>query len=114
MSDTNRVAVITGASPGVGEVIARELVAEGDRVPLLGRRIERIAALADGLGNGTIAIQADVTDRASIVAAAERVQQELGGAEILINNAASFYAGYFEELTPEQMDRQLATSLLGP
>ena len=87
MSDTSRVAVITGASSGIGEAIARVLVAEGYRVALLGRRIERIAALADELGNGTIAIQADVTDRNSIVAAAKRVQQELGGADILINNA---------------------------
>ena len=87
MTNANRVAVITGASSGIGEAIARVLVSEGYRVALLGRRHERIAALADELGSGTIAIQADVTDRDSIVAAAERVQQDLGGADILINKA---------------------------
>ncbi len=67
MTDTNRVAVITGASSGIGEAIARVLVSEGYRVALLARRLERIAAIADELSDGTIAIQADVTDRASIV-----------------------------------------------
>ena len=113
MSDTNRVAVITSASPGVGEVIARELVAEGYWVPLLGRRIERIAALADGLGNGTIAIQADVTDRASIVAAAERVQQELGGADILINNAGVMLTAPFASDKRSEHRQMVETNLLG-
>jgi NADP-dependent 3-hydroxy acid dehydrogenase YdfG len=49
MSNTNRVAVITGASSGIGEALARELVAEGYRVALLGRRMERITAIADEL-----------------------------------------------------------------
>jgi NADP-dependent 3-hydroxy acid dehydrogenase YdfG len=53
----------------------------------MARRGEHIQALAGELGNGAIAIEADVTDRHSIVAAAERVQQELGGADVLVNNA---------------------------
>ena len=84
---TGRVAVITGASSGIGEATARALAADGHRVALLARRADRIDALADELGNGAIAIEADVTDRDSIVAAAERVQQELGGADILVNKA---------------------------
>jgi NADP-dependent 3-hydroxy acid dehydrogenase YdfG len=84
---TRRVAVITGASSGIGEATARALAADGHRVALLARRGERINALSDEIGNGAVAIAADVTDRDSIVAAAERVQQELGGADILINNA---------------------------
>ena len=87
MSTPTRVAVITGASSGIGEALARELVAEGYRVALLARRLERIADLADELVNGAIAIQADVTDRESVVAAAARVQHELGGADVVINNA---------------------------
>jgi NADP-dependent 3-hydroxy acid dehydrogenase YdfG len=54
---------------------------------LLARRADRIQALADELGDGAIAIEADVTDRDSIVAAADRVQRELGGADILVNTA---------------------------
>ena len=67
---TPRVAVVIGASTGIGEATARALAAVGHRVALLARRTDRIHALADELGNGVIAIKADVTDRASIVAAA--------------------------------------------
>jgi NADP-dependent 3-hydroxy acid dehydrogenase YdfG len=80
--NSGRVAVITGASSGIGEATARALAADRHHVALLARRADRIQALADELGNGAIAIEADVTDRDSIVAAAERVQQELGGADI--------------------------------
>jgi NADP-dependent 3-hydroxy acid dehydrogenase YdfG len=113
MSDTNRVAVITGASSGIGEAMARVLVAEGYRVALLGRRLERITALADELGNGTIAIQADVTDRDSIVAAAERVQQELGGADILINNAGVMLTAPFASDKRSEHRQMVETNLLG-
>ena len=63
------------------------LAADGYRLALLARRADRIQALADELGNGAIALEADVTDRDSIVAAADRVQRGLGGADILVNNA---------------------------
>ena len=72
---TGRVAVITGASSGIGEATARALAARGFRVALLARRADRIQALASELGHGAIAIQADVTDRDSIVAAAERASR---------------------------------------
>jgi NADP-dependent 3-hydroxy acid dehydrogenase YdfG len=84
---TGRVAVITGASSGIGEATARALAATGHRLALLARRAGRIEALANELGNGAIAITADVTDRDALVAAAERVKSELGGADILVNNA---------------------------
>jgi NADP-dependent 3-hydroxy acid dehydrogenase YdfG len=82
-----RVAVITGASSGIGAATARALAADGYRVALLARRSDRIQALADELGDSAIAIPADVTDRAALVSAAQRVQDELGGANVLVNNA---------------------------
>jgi NADP-dependent 3-hydroxy acid dehydrogenase YdfG len=69
----SRVAVITGASSGIGEATARALAADSHRVVLLARRADRIQALAHELGDDAIAIEADVTDRESIVAAANRV-----------------------------------------
>ena len=114
-SDQNsgRVAVITGASSCIGEATARALVADGHRVALLARRADRIQALADELGNGAIAIEADVTDRDLIVAAAERVQQELGGADILVNNAGVMLTAPFTSDQREEHRRMVETNLLG-
>jgi NADP-dependent 3-hydroxy acid dehydrogenase YdfG len=65
-----RVAVITGASSGIGEATARARAGSGFRLALLARRADRVQALADELGNGAIAIHADVTDYDSCAAAA--------------------------------------------
>jgi NADP-dependent 3-hydroxy acid dehydrogenase YdfG len=108
-----RVAVITGASSGIGEATARALAADGYRVALLARRAKRIQALADELGERAIAIEADVTDRDSIVAAAERVQQDLGGADILVNNAGVMLTAPFASDQREEHRRMVETNLLG-
>jgi len=110
---TSRVAVITGASSGIGEATARALAADGHRVALLARRADRIGAVADELGNGALAIQADVTDRDSIVAAAERVQHELGGADILVNNAGVMLTAPFTADQRDEHRRMIETNLLG-
>ena len=86
---SGQVAVITGASSGIGAATARALAGRGYNLVLLGRRLDRIEALAAELGDSAIAIAADVTDRDSLVTAANRVQAELGGADVLINNAGS-------------------------
>src|SRR4051794_18513178 len=115
MSDTSqgRVAVITGASSGIGAATARALAVAGYRVALLARRVDRITTLATELGDGAVAIQADVTDRDALVAAADRVQAELGGADVLVNNAGVMLLGPF---SPEQRNdyrQMIEVNLLG-
>ncbi len=110
---TRRVAVITGASSGIGAATAHALAASGLRVVLLARRAERIDAIARELGASATAIQADVTDRAALAAAAERVETELGGADVLVNNAGIMLLAPF---TPDRHDdhrRMVETNLLG-
>jgi NADP-dependent 3-hydroxy acid dehydrogenase YdfG len=109
----HRVAVITGASSGIGAATADALAASGYRVALLARRLDRITALADELANGSIAVAADVTDRASLVAAADRVRQELGGADVLINNAGVMLLGPFTSDQRDDYRQMIEVNLLG-
>ena len=111
--DSGRVAVITGASSGIGEATARAFAADGHRLALLARRGDRVQALAGELGNGALAIEADVTDPGSIVAAAERVQRELGGADILVNNAGVMLLGPFTSRQRAEHRQMVDTNLLG-
>ena len=109
----SRVAVITGASSGIGEATARALAADGHRVALLARRADRLQALADELGDQAIAIEADVTDRNSITAAAERVKTELGGVDILINNAGVMLLAPFSSDQRAELRQMIEVNLLG-
>jgi NADP-dependent 3-hydroxy acid dehydrogenase YdfG len=112
-STTGRVSVITAASSGIGAATARVLAARGHRVALLARRLDRIQALAGELGDSAIAIRADVTDRDSIVAAAQRVQDDLGGADILVNSAGVMLLGPFSAELSDDYRRMIETNLLG-
>lgn len=116
MNDTNnsaRVAVITGASSGIGAATARALAADGYRVALLARRADRLTALAEDLGNDSIAITADVTHRDTLVAAAQRVQDELGGADVLVNNAGVMLLGPFDPDQRNDYRQMVEVNLLG-
>jgi NADP-dependent 3-hydroxy acid dehydrogenase YdfG len=108
-----RVAVITGASSGIGEATARALTTDGYRVALLARRLNRIQTLAHELGDGAVAIEADVSDRESITAASQRVQAELGRLDILINNAGVMLLGPFSAELSGDYRRMIETNLLG-
>ena len=83
-----RIALVTGANQGVGLQVAKELVAKGITVLVGSRNFERGAAAAKDIGPGAIALQFDVTDRASIGAAAEHIRTEFGRLDLLVNNAA--------------------------
>jgi NADP-dependent 3-hydroxy acid dehydrogenase YdfG len=102
-----------GASSGIGAATVRALAADGYRVALLARRVDRITTLADELGHGAIAIEADVTDRDSIVAAADRVRRELGTADALINNAGVMLLGPFDSGQREDYRQMIEVNLLG-
>ncbi len=85
--DNKRIALITGANQGVGLQVAKELVANGLTVFVGSRVLDRGAAAAKEIGAGAIAVQLDVTDSASIEAAATHIRQEFGRLDLLINNA---------------------------
>jgi NAD(P)-dependent dehydrogenase (short-subunit alcohol dehydrogenase family) len=82
-----RIALVTGANQGVGLQVAKELVANGLTVLAGSRNFERGEAAAKEIGPGAIALQLDVTDEASIAAAAERIRDEYGRLDLLVNNA---------------------------
>jgi NAD(P)-dependent dehydrogenase (short-subunit alcohol dehydrogenase family) len=108
-----KVWFITGAGRGMGADFGKAALEAGHSVVATGRDPERVAQ-ALGHADDVLAVKLDVTSRADAEAAVRAAVERFGRIDVLVNNAASFYAGYFEELTPEQMDRQLATSLVGP
>ncbi|MFM0645948.1 SDR family oxidoreductase [Paraburkholderia bryophila] len=82
------IALVTGANQGIGLQIARDLAAQGFTVLVGSRDVERGEVAAREVGSDARALQLDVTDQASITAAAERIRVELGRLDVLINNAA--------------------------
>ena len=112
MSST-KVWLITGASRGMGSDFASAALAAGHAVVATGRDRDRVSK-ALGQSNGLLSVTLDVTSRADAEAAVKAAVERFGRIDMLVNNAASFYAGYFEELTPEQVEQQFATSLFGP
>jgi len=110
---SKKVWFITGASRGMGVQFAKAALAAGHAVVASGRDTARVSQ-AVGPSSDLLAVTLDVTNRADAEAAVRDAVDRFGRIDVLVNNAASFYAGYFEELTPEQFDRQLAASLIGP
>jgi NAD(P)-dependent dehydrogenase (short-subunit alcohol dehydrogenase family) len=110
---TRKIWLITGAGRGMGVDIAKAAIAAGHGVVATGRDADRVAK-AVGPSDDLLAVKLDVTSHGDSETAVRAAVDRFGRVDVLVNNAASFYAGYFEELTPAQMERQLATSLLGP
>jgi NAD(P)-dependent dehydrogenase (short-subunit alcohol dehydrogenase family) len=104
---------ITGAGRGIGVEFAKAALAAGHNVVATGRNPDAIRE-ALGPADKLLAVKLDVTSSGDAKAAVKAAVDRFGGIDVLVNNAANFYAGYFEELTPEQIERQLATSLTGP
>ena len=108
-----RVWFITGAGRGMGVEFAKAALAAGDAVVATGRNT---SAVIDAVGEADdlLVVELDITSRADAEAAVQAALARFGRIDVLINNAGNFYAGYFEELTPEQIERQLTTNLVGP
>jgi NAD(P)-dependent dehydrogenase (short-subunit alcohol dehydrogenase family) len=104
---------ITGAGRGMGVDFAKAALGAGHNVVATGRNPQTVTE-AVGEADDLIVLKLDVTSRQDAEAAVKATVDRFGGIDVLVNNAASFYAGFFEELTPEQIERQLAVSLLGP
>ncbi len=109
----SKVWFITGAGRGMGVNIARAALAAGNTVVATGRDTDAVVQ-AVGASDNLLVVKLDITSRGDAEAAARAAVDRFGRIDVLVNNAANFYAGYFEELTPEQIERQLTTSLIGP
>jgi NAD(P)-dependent dehydrogenase (short-subunit alcohol dehydrogenase family) len=99
------VALVTGANKGIGLQIAKDLAAHGFTVLVGSRTLEHGETAAKSVGADARALQLDVTNQASIVAAAERIRSELGRLDVLVNNAGVSHAG-----TPGRSLEEIATS----
>ena len=111
--ENEKVWFITGAGRGMGVDIARAALAAGHAVVATGRDIARLSK-ALGTSGKLLTVKLDVTRPGDAQAAVRAAVERFGRIDVLVNNAASFHAGYFEELTPEQFEQQLAASLTGP
>ena len=109
----SKVWFITGAGRGMGVNFARAALAAGNKVVATGRNTDSVTK-AIGASDDLLVVKLDVTSPADAKAATEAAVERFGRIDVLVNNAANFYAGYFEELTPEQIERQVAVSLFGP
>src|ERR1700726_3237545 len=110
---SEKIWFITGAGRGMGVDFAKAALAAGHAVVASGRDSDRVSK-ALGQSNDLLAVKLDVTSRGDAEAAVRAAVDRFRRIDVLVNNAASFYAGFFEELTPEQMDRQITTTLIGP
>ena len=105
-----RVALITGASSGIGAHLARVFARAGAKVVLGARRVDRIAALADEIGADALPVALDVTDEASIIAAFDAAEAHFGAPDTVLANAGMADAGRALDLSAEQVRRVIDTN----
>jgi NAD(P)-dependent dehydrogenase (short-subunit alcohol dehydrogenase family) len=109
----SKVWFITGAGRGMGVDIAKAALAAGNAVVATGRNPQAVAQSV-GDGDDLLVVPLDITRPEQAEAAVQAAIDRFGRIDILVNNAGNFNAGFFEELTAEQMEQQIATTLIGP
>lgn len=116
MTLQNKVALITGASSGIGLEVAKLCIAQGARVALVARTESKLRALAEELGGESRAqvFPLDVTDRQAVVALPGRVQAAFGRLDYVVNNAGVHHRGPLRALDAEQLGQMVDANLLGP
>jgi NAD(P)-dependent dehydrogenase (short-subunit alcohol dehydrogenase family) len=113
MKHRRKVWLITGASRGMGVDFVQAALSAGHAVVATGRDPAALTRALDASDDLLVA-KLDVTSPSDAAAAVQAAVERFGRLDVLVNNAGNFYAGYFEELTPEQVDGQLAANLIGP
>jgi NAD(P)-dependent dehydrogenase (short-subunit alcohol dehydrogenase family) len=108
-----KVWFITGAGRGLGTDVAKAALAAGNAVAATGRSPEKVAA-AIGRADDLLVVKLDITDPADAKAGVESALERFGRIDVLVNNAGNFYAGFFEEMSPEDFRAQVETNLFGP
>jgi NADP-dependent 3-hydroxy acid dehydrogenase YdfG len=113
MDLSDSVAVVTGASSGVGEATARTLADEGCAVTLVARREDRLEAIADDVDGETLVAPADVSDEAEVEAAVDATREAFGGIDVLVNNAAILRGDPVADADLADLHRHVEVNLLG-
>ncbi|ENP36323.1 3-oxoacyl-[acyl-carrier-protein] reductase [Brucella abortus] len=108
---TGRKALVTGATGGLGEAIARALHAQGAIVGLHGTREEKLKELAAELGERIFVFPANLSDREAVKALGQKAEEEMGGVDILVNNAGITRDGLFVRMSDEDWDAVLTVNL---
>jgi NAD(P)-dependent dehydrogenase (short-subunit alcohol dehydrogenase family) len=115
MSDTDKkVWLVTGAGRGMGVDIAKAALSAGNAVVATGRRPEAVEQALGGDQDDLLVVKLDVTSSEDAQAAVQAAVERFGRIDVLVNNAGNFYAGFFEEISPEDFRAQIETTLFGP
>jgi len=110
----SKVWLITGAGSGIGLQIAKAALAAGNKVIATGRDANKVTKAIDDTTDNLLVLKMDVTNSNEINTGINSAIEKFGTIDVLVNNAGNFYAGFFEELSQAQVERQIATNLFGP
>src|SRR5437868_3398026 len=108
-----KVLLITGAGRGMGTDIAKAALAAGYKTVATGRNVDKVTEAVGGCDD-LLVVKLDVTSPMDAQAAVKAAVDKFGRIDVLVNNAGNFYAGFFEEISPENFRAQIETNFFGP